>query len=102
MAPPADDAAGEQVGDEGDVDEAGPGGDVGEVGDPAAVGGRGDEVAVDQVAGPVRRARPGTVVRRVLPRIAPVIPSSRISRSTVQRATASPRGCSCRQILRAP
>ena len=49
---PADDAAGEGVHDEGDVDHAGPGGDVGEVGDPGAVRGLGDEVAVDQVGGP--------------------------------------------------
>jgi hypothetical protein len=35
---PAGDAAGEQVGDEGDVDEPGPGRDVGDVGDPRWLG----------------------------------------------------------------
>ena len=35
--PPADDAPGEGVDDEGDVDEARPGGDIGEVGDPERV-----------------------------------------------------------------
>jgi hypothetical protein len=48
---PADDAAGEGVDDEGDVDRAGPGCDVGEVRDPGPVRRLGDEVAVDQVRG---------------------------------------------------
>ena len=45
--PPADDAAGKDVDDEGDVDEAGPGGDVCEVGNPEPVGRRGSERAID-------------------------------------------------------
>ena len=49
---PADDPAGEDVDDEGDVDGAGPGRDVGEVGDPQLVrGGRG-EVTIDQIGSP--------------------------------------------------
>src|SRR5690606_12225363 len=48
---PADDALGEDIDDEGDVDEPGPGPAVGEVCDPAGVGCRCGEVTVDQVLG---------------------------------------------------
>ena len=47
--PPPDNAAGEDVEDERDVDRAGPGRDVGEVSDPQLVGTRGPELPVDQV-----------------------------------------------------
>ncbi len=47
--PPADDAPGEQVHDERDVDEPGPGRDVGDVSDPAVVRCRGGEVPVQLV-----------------------------------------------------
>ena len=47
--PPADDAPGIGVDDEGDVDEARPGGDVGEVGDPEPVRRRNPELAVHPV-----------------------------------------------------
>ena len=85
--PPADDAAGEDVDHEGDVDEAGPGRDVGEVRDPQLV-----RRAAPGTAGSPGRAGTGaalslTVVRTGLPRTTPCRPSSRISRSTVQRAT---------------
>src|SRR5262245_45904142 len=46
---PADDAAREDVDDEGDVDEAGPGGDVREVCDPELVWPGRHEVTVNQV-----------------------------------------------------
>jgi hypothetical protein len=42
------------------------------------------------------------VVRAGLPRITPARPISRISRSTVQRATAKPSRIICRQTLRTP
>jgi len=42
------------------------------------------------------------VVRTGLPRITPAKPSSRISRSTVQRATSNPSRRSCRHTLRTP
>jgi len=48
---PGDDALGEDVDDERDVDEAGPGAHVGEVHDPGPVRCRGGEVPVQQVAG---------------------------------------------------
>jgi len=44
----------------------------------------------------------GTVVRTDLPRRTPRSPASRISRSTVQRATARPSRCNWRQTLSAP
>ena len=44
----------------------------------------------------------GTVVRTRLPRTTPRSPMARISRSTVQRATATPSRRSCRQTLRTP
>jgi hypothetical protein len=52
---PADDAAGEGVHDERDVDGAGPGRDVREVRDPGAVRRVGDEVVVKTVRDPLRR-----------------------------------------------
>ena len=45
-------------------------------------------------------ALPLTVVRIGLPRITPCKPISRISRSTVQRATPKPSRCNCRHSLR--
>jgi hypothetical protein len=87
---PADDPLGEHVDDERDVDEPGPAPDIGEVGDPAGVGCRCGEIAVEQVAGaqvtPARDGGPDLLARRI-----PVRPSSRIRRSTVQKATSSPR-----------
>lgn len=50
---PADDAAGEGVHDESDIDDAGERGDVGEVGDPAPVRSLGDEVTVHEVGSPL-------------------------------------------------
>ncbi len=47
--PPADDATGIGVDDEGDIDEACPGCDIGEVGDPQPVRGRGMELAIDLI-----------------------------------------------------
>ena len=49
---PADQAAGEDVDDEGDIDDTRPGRAVGEVGHPQGVGTRGGEVPVDEVRGP--------------------------------------------------
>ena len=45
---------------------------------------------------------PAIVVRTFLPRRAPCSPSSRMTRSTVHRATASPRRFSSSHVLRAP
>ena len=86
---PAQDPAGVRVDDERDVDHPGPGRDVGEVGHPEPVRGGRAELPSHQVSGP-RRGRVRTVVRTLLPRRAPCRPSSRISRSTVQRATCVP------------
>ncbi len=68
--PPADDAPGEGVDDEGHVDEAPPGGDVGEVRHPQRVRARCPELPVD----PVERAGAAgslTVVRTSRPRTTP-------------------------------
>lgn len=46
--------------------------------------------------------RPAIVVRLTLPRTTPVRPASRMSRSTVQRATAMPIRLSTIHIFRAP
>ena len=51
---PADDAAGERVGDEAHIGDPGPGGDLGEVRDPQPVRGIGGEVAVDEIGWPCR------------------------------------------------
>jgi len=58
--PPADDAAGEDVDDEGDVDEAGPSRDVGEVRHPKFVRSLGPELPVHVIA----RAGRGLVAHR--------------------------------------
>ena len=54
---PADDASGEGVDDEGDVDKALPGGNVGEIRHPQHVRPRCDELAIDVI----QRARCGLV-----------------------------------------
>jgi hypothetical protein len=75
---------------------------VGDIGHPPAVrGGRG-EVVAHQVSR-LLPGRGGTVVRGFfrLP-LAPLMPSSRISRSTVHRATWTPSRRSCRHTFRAP
>lgn len=77
------------VDDEGDVGESRPGRHVGQIGHPQPVGRRWGELAADQVSGRTAAAS-AIVVRRALPRTAPTRPSSAISRSTVQRATATP------------
>ena len=87
--PPADDAAGIGVDDEGDVGKARPGDDIGEVGDPEPVRCRNPEVAVY----PVERTGAALsliVVLTDLPRTIPCRPIWRIRRATVHRATAIP------------
>ena len=54
--PPADDAAGVGVDDEGDIDEASPGGDIGEIGHPQHIRARRLELAVDVIERTGRRA----------------------------------------------
>ena len=86
--PPADDAPGEDVDDEGHVQPALPGRDVGEVRDPQLVRPLGPELPVHPSSGHGALASL-TVVRTTLPRTTPRRPKRRISRSTVQRATAT-------------
>ena len=86
---PADDAAGEDVDDEGDVDEAGPGRDVGEVRDPQPFGRGALNCRLTRSSGQGAAASL-MVVRTLLPRTTPCRPIVRISRATVQRATAIP------------
>jgi hypothetical protein len=98
---PAEDAAGMSVDDERHVHGAGPGSHVGEVGHPQPVRPVGGEPPVDQI-----RRSGGARIRdrgaRRRPRRAPCNPMSRISRSTVERATAIPSRLSCSHTLRAP
>lgn len=100
--PPAEDAPGVGVDDERDVDGARPGRYVGEVGDPGPVRGWWVEPAAHQVGG----ARGGRVGNRGPPLAAPAgafqAPRSRMSRSTVQRATGTPWRLSASQTFRAP
>jgi hypothetical protein len=86
--PPADDAAGEGVDDEGDVDEALPGRDIGEIAHPQHVRRRHLELAVHLV----QRAwlRLVGIVVLLLAADDALRPMSFISRSTVQRATSKP------------
>ena len=56
----------------------------------------------DSVAGGALNGEGLIVVRTTLPRMTPRKPRRRISRSTVQRATATPSRFSCRQTLSAP
>ena len=101
---PADDAAGEQVHDEGGVAEPRPGRHVGEVDHPAPVraGGGGSRGAAGRAG--TRFPAAGLVVRTVLPGPAPVRPSARMRRSTVHRATRGPsrRALSSRQVFLDP
>ena len=53
--PPADDAAGIGIDDEGHIDEAGPGADIGEVGEPEHVRRRRMELPVDMIERARRR-----------------------------------------------
>ena len=86
---PADHAAGEHIDDERGIHPAREGSAVGDVRDPQLVrSGRG-EVAFDQVRASVW-AVAGCVVRGRFSRLMPRSPSALISRSTVQRATATP------------
>jgi hypothetical protein len=99
--PPADNAAGEDVDDEGDVHKALPGGHKGEIRHPQHVRTRRPELPVHLV----RRTGRGLVGDRgpdLLAADDTAQPIRRISRSTVQRATAMPSRPSCRQTLRAP
>lgn len=101
---PANDPAAEGVhdeGDEGDVDDSGPRPDVGDVSNPAAVRRWRDELAVQQVRRPLAELS-GIVVMTLFPRTAPVMPGSRIRRSTVHRAASWPWRCSSRQTFLAP
>ena len=107
--PPADDPACISVDKEGDVDEPGPGRDVEPA--PAKAGVKSDRQSMlgagawncrlTQSSGH-GAALSLTVVLIGLPWITPWKPSSRVSRSTVQRATSNPSRRSCRRILRTP
>jgi hypothetical protein len=99
---PADDPPGKQVCDKRGIDKTAGRVRISDIGHPAALGrGRGD-VPVHQVSNLLPR-RGGTVVRglRRLP-VAPSMPSSRISRSTVHRAAPIPSRRSCSHTFRAP
>ena len=99
---PARDATGIGVDDEGCVDEAGPGGDVGEVADPQPVRRGRVELAPHAVQRAGRCRVLGRRLHGLAARAGPRNPIARISRSTVQRATATPSRPSCRQTLRTP
>lgn len=68
-----------------DIHPPGAGPDTGEVGNPELVGAQPCEVPVDEVSRPDLFTAVSAGLRRV-PRMTPTSPSSRISRSTVQRA----------------
>ena len=100
--PPADNASGERINHEDDVDETGPGG-------PTQVKSE-THSAFGHSALSCRLARPSgqglagslIVVRTGLPRTVPFRPIRRIRRDTVQRATSWPSRRSCRQALWTP
>lgn len=79
---PANDASGQDVDDEGDIDEILPGRDVREVGDPQLT----RPLRLELAIGPGAFAS-ATVVRTTLPRMTQRRPHLRINCSTVQRAT---------------
>ena len=86
---PTNDAPREHVGDERDVHEPGPGSDIGQIRNPEPVQGLSGELPSTRSRG--RSAVSSAVVVRFgLPRTAPARPSSRMSRSMVQRATLMP------------
>jgi hypothetical protein len=99
--PPADDAAGEGVDDEGHVDEALPGRDIGEVADPEHVRRGHAELTVHLVQrawlGLVRDRRPVFLAADDA-----LNPMSFINRATVQRATSKPSRRIWCQTLRTP
>jgi len=98
---PADDAPGERIDHEGDVDEAGPGRDVGEVRYPEHVRLRCPELPVDPVERTWRRwiADRGPDSLAANGAFDPHLPHEPCE---VQRATSNPSRASCRQILRTP
>ena len=99
--PPAHDAPGEDVDDEGGVGEARPRRHVGDVGHPELVGPAGHEATIDQVG----RSEPhvgGMVVRRLRARERPERPIWRIRRSVRQREMQMPSRLSWRQTFRGP
>jgi hypothetical protein len=99
---PADDLPGEQVSHERRIHEPAGRGHIRDIGDPAAIRRWRGEVPFQQVSRPGVRAA-GTVVRGFFcPAETPAIPSSRISRSTVHRATSIPSRRSCCHTFRAP
>ena len=99
--PPADDAAGEGIDDEGNVDKPLPGRDIGEVRHPQRIG-RGPRNWRFTLSRGQGAAGLPIVVFIALPRIAPDSPICRISRAVVQRATAISSRPSRRQTLRTP
>jgi hypothetical protein len=99
---PAHDLAGEQVGDERRVHKTAGRGHIRDIRDPPAVRLGRREVTLQRSAG-LPAAPAGTVVRGFFrPATAPAMPSSRISRSTVHRATSMPSRRNCNHIFRAP
>jgi len=69
--PPADDAAGEHINDEGHIDEALPSRYVGEVRDPQWIRPLGVKLSVDRVHGVRRGRRSAAVARMSLPWMTP-------------------------------
>jgi hypothetical protein len=98
---PAHQHAAEGVDDQGHVDEPGPGRHVVRSATHSWLGLVAEKSRSTRSAGRAALAA-GVVVLRGLPRRTPCRPSSPISRSTVQRATAMPSRYSCRHTLRAP
>ena len=86
---PADDESCERVDHEGHVHEPAPRGDVGQVRDPQRVGPPRRNVRFTRSAGRSAASLVIVVLNR-RPRTAPCRPICRISRATVQRATATP------------
>lgn len=98
---PANDPASIGVDDEGDVDEPRPSRDVvkSDTHSMSGAGARNCRLTKSSGHGATLSL---TVVRTDLPRMTPYRPISRISRSTVQRATAKPSRTICRQTLQTP
>ena len=99
---PADDAAGEDVNHERDVDEAPPRCDVREIRHPELVRPRRGEIPIDEIERPLRLGPGCVVVVHARPRTAPASPISRIKRRTRQRASRKPSRPICFQTFRGP